>query len=81
MRNTADVTSGKAVVIGSQSILGVSAVNHLIAFYDIDRKKKEMQICSVPDTTRDSSGESLDFILIVLKLPLVWILWCEIYVV
>jgi hypothetical protein len=37
-----------------QSILGVSAVNPLVAFYDIHERKGEMLIfCLVPDTTRD----------------------------
>jgi hypothetical protein len=35
MRNTADVTGGKPVASGSQSVPGVSAVNLLDPFYEI----------------------------------------------
>jgi hypothetical protein len=35
MRNIADVTGGKPIAVWSQSIAGVSAVNPLVAFYDI----------------------------------------------
>jgi hypothetical protein len=34
MRNTADVTGGKPIAV-LQSISGVSAINPLVAFYDI----------------------------------------------
>jgi hypothetical protein len=55
MRNTADVTGGKPIAIQSQSISGVSAVNPLVAFYDIHGKSVEVLFfCSVPDTTGDS---------------------------
>jgi hypothetical protein len=37
--NTADVTGGKAIAIGSQSISGVDTVNPLVAFYDIHGRK------------------------------------------
>jgi hypothetical protein len=47
MRNTADVTSGKA-------ISGVNVFNPLAAFYDIHGKKREaLFFCFVPDATRD----------------------------
>jgi hypothetical protein len=36
MKNTADVTGGKPFAVLLQFILGVSAINPLIAFYDID---------------------------------------------
>jgi hypothetical protein len=35
MKNTADVTGGKAITVLLQSISGVSAINPLVAFYDI----------------------------------------------
>jgi hypothetical protein len=35
MKNTADVTVGKPIAVLLQSILGVSAINLLVAFYDI----------------------------------------------
>jgi hypothetical protein len=35
MRNTADVTDGKLIVVRSQCISGESAVNPIAAFYDI----------------------------------------------
>jgi hypothetical protein len=43
MRKTADVTGGKPIAILLQSILGVSAINPLIAFYDIHGGKREAQ--------------------------------------
>jgi hypothetical protein len=54
MRNTADVTGGKPIAVLLQSISGVSAVNPLVAFYDIHGGKREMLFFYfVPDTTRD----------------------------
>jgi hypothetical protein len=54
MRNTADVTGGKPIAIVLQSISGVSAINPLFAFYDIDGAKREVLFFYfVPDTTRD----------------------------
>jgi hypothetical protein len=35
MRNTAAVTGGKPIAVGLQSISGVSAINLLVAFYDV----------------------------------------------
>jgi hypothetical protein len=35
MRNLADVTGGKPIAVQSQSISDVSAVNSLVAFYEI----------------------------------------------
>jgi hypothetical protein len=55
MRNTADVTDGKPIAVLLQPILGVSAINPLIVFYDIHGgKKKVIFFYFVPDTTRDS---------------------------
>jgi hypothetical protein len=54
MRNTADVTGGKPIAVFLQSISGVSAINPLVAFYDIHGGKREVLFFSfVPDTTRD----------------------------
>jgi hypothetical protein len=54
MKNSADVTGGKPIAVLLQPILGVSAINPLIAFYDIHRGKREMLFFYfVPDTKRD----------------------------
>jgi hypothetical protein len=56
MRGTADVTGGKPIAVLWQSISGVSAINPLIAFYDIHRGKREVLFFYfVPDTTRDNT--------------------------
>jgi hypothetical protein len=54
MRNTADVTGGKPIAVLLQSILGVSAINPLVSFYDILGGRREVIFFYfVPDTTRD----------------------------
>jgi hypothetical protein len=54
MRNTADVTGGKPIAVLLQSISGVSAINPLVAFYDIyGGKRAVLFFYFVPDTTRD----------------------------
>jgi hypothetical protein len=54
MRNTADVTGGKPIAVLLQSISDVSAINPLVAFYDIYGGKTEVLFFYfVPDTTRD----------------------------
>jgi hypothetical protein len=54
MRNTPDVTGGKPIAVLFQSILGESAINPLVAFYDIHgRKSKVLFFYFVPDITRD----------------------------
>jgi hypothetical protein len=54
MRNTADVTGGKPIAVLLQSISGVSAINPLVAFYDIHGGKREaLLFYFVTDTTRD----------------------------
>jgi hypothetical protein len=54
MRNTADVTAGKPIAVLLQSISCVSAINPLVAFYDIHGGKREVLFFYfVPDTTRD----------------------------
>jgi hypothetical protein len=56
MRNTADVTGGKPIAVLLQPISGVSAINPLVAFYDIHEGKRELLFFYfVPDTTRDCS--------------------------
>jgi hypothetical protein len=56
MRNTADVTGGKVIAVLLQSISGVSAINPLVAFYDIHREKREVLFFYfVPDTTQDAT--------------------------
>jgi hypothetical protein len=42
MKNTADVTGGKPIAVLLQSISGVSAINPLVAFYDIHGGKREV---------------------------------------
>jgi hypothetical protein len=55
MRNTADVTGGLSIAVRPQPISGVSDVNPLVAFYDIQGRKKEVLFFYVvPDTTRES---------------------------
>jgi hypothetical protein len=55
MTNTADVTGGKPIAVLLQSISGVSAINPLVAFYDIHGGKREVLIFYfIPNTTRDS---------------------------
>jgi hypothetical protein len=52
MKNTADVTGGKPITVFLQSISGVSAINPLVAFYDIYGIKREVLFFYfVPDTT------------------------------
>jgi hypothetical protein len=54
MSNTADVTDGKPIAVWLQYISGVSAINPLVAFYDIHVRKREVLFFYfVPDTTRD----------------------------
>jgi hypothetical protein len=42
MRNNADVTGGKPIAVFLQSISGVSAIDPLVAFYDIHGGKREV---------------------------------------
>jgi hypothetical protein len=43
LANTADVTGGKPMAVLLQSISGVSAINPLVAFYDIHGGKREVE--------------------------------------
>jgi hypothetical protein len=59
MKNTADVTGGKPIAVLLQSISGVSAINPLVAFYDINGGKREVLFFYfVPDTTHDTCFSS-----------------------
>jgi hypothetical protein len=40
MRKTADVTGGKPIAVILQYVSGVSAINPLVAFYDIHGRKR-----------------------------------------
>jgi hypothetical protein len=54
VKNTTDVTGAKPIAVLLQSISGVSAINPLVAFYDIHGRKREVLfVYFVPDTTRD----------------------------
>jgi hypothetical protein len=58
MRNTADVTGGKPIAVLLQSISGLSAINPLVAFYDIHGGKREVLFFYfVSDTTRDNGND------------------------
>jgi hypothetical protein len=47
------VTGGKPIAVLLQSISSVSAINPLVAFYDIHKEKREVLFFYfVPDTTR-----------------------------
>jgi hypothetical protein len=63
MRNTADVTGGKPIAVLLQSISGVSAINPLVAFYNIHGGKREVLLFYfIPDTTRDHMSMYLSVI-------------------
>jgi hypothetical protein len=54
MRSIADVTGGKPIAVLLQSISGVSAINPLVAFYDIRGGNREVLFFYfAPDTTRE----------------------------
>jgi hypothetical protein len=57
MSNTADVTGGKPIAVLLQSISDVSAINPIVALYDIHGRKREVLLgvffYFVPNTTRD----------------------------
>jgi hypothetical protein len=55
MRNTVDVSGGKPIAVLLQSISDVSAINPLVAFYDIHGGKREVLFFYfVPDTIRNN---------------------------
>jgi hypothetical protein len=73
MRNTADVTGGKPIAVLLQSISGVTAINLLVAFYDIHGGKREVLFYYfVPDTTRDNC--SFYFSRFLIKLQVLYII-------
>jgi hypothetical protein len=54
MTNTSDVTGGKPIAVWSQFISGVSAINPLIAFYDIHEETGAILLfCPGHHTRRD----------------------------
>jgi hypothetical protein len=58
--NTADVTGGKPIAILLQSIAGVSAINLLVAFYDIHGGKREVLFFYfIPNTTQNPKLDEL----------------------
>jgi hypothetical protein len=68
------VTGGKPIAVRSQSISGGSAVNPLVAFYDIHGRKREVLFFYfVPETNRDSF---MDFIISFIKLLLTLLSYC-----
>jgi hypothetical protein len=55
MNNAADVKGSNPNAVLLQLITGVSAINPLVAFYDIHgAKSEELLFYFVPDTTRES---------------------------
>jgi hypothetical protein len=57
MKNSTDVTGGKPIAVLLESISGVSAINTLVAFYDIPGGKRAVQFFYfVSDTTRDKKN-------------------------
>jgi hypothetical protein len=62
MRNTADVTGGKPIAVLLQPISDVSAINPLVAFYDIHGGKREVLFFYfVPDTTTRDVNTNLSY--------------------
>jgi hypothetical protein len=56
MRNTANVTGGKPIAVLLEPILGVSAINPLVAFYDIHGGKREVLFFYfVPETNETNA--------------------------
>jgi hypothetical protein len=56
MRNTADVKGDKTIAVLLQSASDVSAINPLVAFYDIHGGKREVLFFYFVTTTRDVVG-------------------------
>jgi hypothetical protein len=62
VKNTVDATGGKPIAVLLQSISGVSAINPLVAFYDIHGGKREaLFFYFVPDTTREYLFENISY--------------------
>jgi hypothetical protein len=63
MRNTADVTDSKPIAVLLQSISGVSAINPLVAFYDIIMEERERYyyfvLSRTPHETKATSKKML----------------------
>jgi hypothetical protein len=52
MRNIADVAGGKPIAVLLQSISGVSAINPLVAFYDIYGGKRGVLFLNISSKKR-----------------------------
>jgi hypothetical protein len=59
MKNTADVTGGKSIAVLLHSISGVSAINPLVAFYDIHGGKRGAILLFCPGHHTRLSGDDL----------------------
>jgi hypothetical protein len=55
MRNTAHVIGGKPIDVFLQSISGVSAINPLVAFYDIHGGKREVLFFNLSRTPYETT--------------------------
>jgi hypothetical protein len=56
MRNTLDVTGGKPNAVLTQSISGVSAINPLVAFYDIREERERCYSFILSRTPHETIG-------------------------
>jgi hypothetical protein len=75
VKNTADVAGGKPIAVLLQSISGVSAINPLVAFYDIHGGKREaLFFYFVPDTTRDPTRHEINTVY-----SLIITIYCQVY--
>jgi hypothetical protein len=76
MRNAADVRGGKPIAVLLQSVSGVSAINPLVAFYDIHGgKRKPLFFYFVRDTTRDYINYTNIYIELRRKIPRLYIFY------
>jgi hypothetical protein len=65
MRNTADVTGSKPIAVFLQSISCVSAINPLVAFYDIHGGKRGAILLFCPGHhTRHDGGANIQYTLL-----------------
>jgi hypothetical protein len=60
MKNTVDVTDGKPIAVLLQSISGVSAINFLVAFYDIHERTTEVLSLSAIDVEISALAPNID---------------------
>jgi hypothetical protein len=73
MRNSADVTSGKPIVVLLQPISGVSAINPSVAFYDIHGEKSAILLFCPGHHTRYCTSILLSPICVTLNFG--YIMW------